>query len=268
MFKSFQKVLDVFIFYNLYIAFGATFLAYSTFFLFQQEASTPIQLLIFVFSATMLTYNIDREQNYRDYPIFIFLNFLSLFLVVYTFIQFPRAAQKYLIHIILISGLYAIPRILGKISHFSLRHVPWLKVFLIAYVWAVVTAELPILILRKEIIYPFYDFLFWERFIFFLAITLPFDIGDLPEDKERGVKTLAMLLGIQNIKIISIGLIFIFWLLIYLNYPLSYFLMQGLLVAWVVGSILPINLTISPLYYRRMLDGSILIYAFLNMLFI
>lgn len=214
----------------------------------------------------MLTYNIDREQSYQQYPEFIFLNIIVVLLVVYTFFQFQIIVQLYLTHIILISGLYAIPRILGNISRFSLRHIPWLKVFLIAYVWAIVTAELPLLILSEETEPLFYGSLFWERFVFFLAITLPFDIGDLQEDKERGVKTLVMVLGIQGVKVSSFLLILVFWAIVYFNYSIFYFWIQGLLVLSIVIVIFLIKNETSPLYYRRILDGSILFYALLTLL--
>ena len=76
-----------------------------------------------------------------------------------------------------------------------LRDINFIKIFVISFVWAGLTALLPI---AKET-FPtpnnITTMLFLERFIYIFAITLPFDIRDQEVDNLSGVKTIAARLG-------------------------------------------------------------------------
>jgi hypothetical protein len=87
-----------------------------------------------------------------------------------------------------------------KSSWIRMREVPGLKIFFIALVWTIVTEGFPNLLAHKEwVILPFL-----ERFLFVLAITIPFDIRDLKLDGEE-IHTIPQFLGIKRAK--SLGII-------------------------------------------------------------
>jgi 4-hydroxybenzoate polyprenyltransferase len=80
----------------------------------------------------------------------------------------------------------------------ELRKIPYIKPFLISYIWAcVATAPQIFLTLNAPI------FHIWpECFLFILALTIPFDIRDMESDHIDGVKTLATKFQIKHIKVL------------------------------------------------------------------
>jgi 4-hydroxybenzoate polyprenyltransferase len=81
------------------------------------------------------------------------------------------------------------------------------KIFLIAIVWSYVTGVIPMYeqgtALRPLLIY------FLEIVLFFIAITIPFDIRDLSVDRANDVKTLPYLLGRKLSTLIALFLLLI-----------------------------------------------------------
>jgi 4-hydroxybenzoate polyprenyltransferase len=80
----------------------------------------------------------------------------------------------------------------SSLSKYSLRNIPYLKIFLIAGSWA----GLSVFWWR-----PFNHealLLFLIRLIIVLVITLPFDIRDIDDDKKKQLKTIPIFLGHQK----------------------------------------------------------------------
>ncbi|MCB0395026.1 MAG: hypothetical protein KDD36_00135 [Flavobacteriales bacterium] len=81
--------------------------------------------------------------------------------------------------------LYRLP--IGKWG--GLRALPYLKLPLIAVVWALVTVALPVVsgwtVMTRENMY----IMFAERSLFIFALTLPFDVRDAKDDSAEGLKT-------------------------------------------------------------------------------
>lgn len=98
-----------------------------------------------------------------------------------------------------------------------IRKIPFLKVFYVGLVWALMNCWLTL----PEFNFP----IFLISFFFITALVLPFDIRDMKSDT---VKTFPQIIGIQNTKYIAYLLIFISNILsaIYLdfNYSMSFFL--------------------------------------------
>ena len=82
---------------------------------------------------------------------------------------------------------------------FGLRKIPGLKLFLIAFVWAFSAVVLPIFELQSSFAFeiPFKDIaiLTLKRFLFVAAITIPFDIRDIFQDKTFELKTIPTVFG-------------------------------------------------------------------------
>lgn len=109
------------------------------------------------------------------------------------FLQFPFRLQWMLALPCLIALGYALP--LGS-SGKRLRDLHFLKIFLLAAVWAWITVWLPAAELQAD------DsrgvLLMWlERFAFIFALVIPFDIRDLEIDRHTGVKTIPGALGVK-----------------------------------------------------------------------
>lgn len=106
----------------------------------------------------------------------------------------------------LITLLYAVPFFLPAKNSTSrkgnLRSISGFKIYIIGIVWASVTVVLPVL---ENGLFPYTDMwiVFVQRFLFIIAIMIPFEIRDLAFD-DTSLKTLPQVLGIKKAKIISV----------------------------------------------------------------
>ncbi|MGY5351197.1 hypothetical protein ACXGQW_01275 [Wenyingzhuangia sp. IMCC45533] len=112
----------------------------------------------------------------------------------------------------------------------SLRYVPFLKIFLIGFVWSGVTV---FFIEDLDVTSMLY---FIQIMLFVIALTIPFDIRDLEFDRGN-VKTIPMLIGIHNTKWVG-GVCVVCALLIHMtimkSYSLSFVLVSIALVFLIV----------------------------------
>ncbi|WP_326984194.1 hypothetical protein VUJ46_06525 [Chryseobacterium sp. MYb264] len=179
-----------------------------------------------------------EEQNTFRYPTFflIFITYFSGYL--YTKYQYTRHFFKILI-LNAIGGIISalliyhnhneirllkwfIIVVLGLLynSFFLdvyIRKIPFLKVFYVGLVWALVNCWLTLPEFNLSI--------FLISFFFITALVLPFDIRDMKSDT---VQTFPMLIGVQNTKHIAYLLIFVSNILsifyLDLNYSIAFFL--------------------------------------------
>lgn len=163
-----------------------------------------------IFSATFLTYNLtaflsgvtqlgsegvrQRGSDGKKRSVLNFLLLLNLLLLFWSFPYHSLRQSLFLMHLGLISLLYNIPDRFAKTRFRSIRSVPLIKVFLIAYVWAAIGAWYPVLL--SEPLKESFLLLFVLFFMFILAITLPFDIRDYHSDKRASLLTVPGVLGI------------------------------------------------------------------------
>ena len=118
----------------------------------------------------------------------------------------------------MLNFLYAfpfLPRTLYLDTNQNLRLISGLKVYLIALVWSGVTVILPI-------VNNGFDFnadvgiTFCQRFIFVLALMLPFEIRDLQYDSLK-LATIPQKIGAKNTKVMGVLLLIVFLLLEFLK---------------------------------------------------
>jgi hypothetical protein len=275
-----RKIIDLFLYSNIYIAAAAIALTWQTqlilFGTFQLD-----NLSILVFFATMFIYASHRLVGLFSVKKFIkegrfhIINTYKKHIWIYTgvailgltyaFFQVSFNVQLALILPGLISIGYVIP-FLGfrQNRKLRLRDLNWIKIFLIAIVWAYVTVILPIIDVR---------FLQWpdllifiERATFIFMITLPFDIRDLKVDKYNNVKTIPAVYGIPfTLKLIALSVVFLFFLTVvnYILLPATplYFAAFGLslsLTSTYVFIKISINKT-DDYYFTGLLDGTMLL---------
>ena len=130
---------------------------------------------------------------------------LSLPLIIFSSFSLSLNHVIALLPLGIISLGYTIPVIREGSNNIGLREIPGLKIFLIAFVISCVTVLLPVISSREETSFSDSEilYLFIERFLFVFAITIPFDIRDLPFDKINQTKTIPVMLGENKAKIIS-----------------------------------------------------------------
>lgn len=235
MIKYFRKPLDFLLFSNIFIALGALAQGLVTFHLLGFAASWVT--LGFLFFATLLIYNfsilIQQPKKpefskyrrvrwiFKNFKLNLCLTIIAFLAVIILFLQLNFKAQILSLFLGLLSLAYALP--LFKINNrkFGLRNIPGLKLFLIALVWALSTVLIPYFQLQEtENLYQSIFQLFiltFKRFLFIAAITIPFDIRDIFQDKLFNLKTIPTILGekraylfCQAMLIIYLVLLFIF----------------------------------------------------------
>lgn len=260
---------------NLFIAFCAVAFVSSGAKLLGNEPLT-VQQAALIFSSTFLTYNLTiflvnllhKQKPERSGKMGWFLKNrhimypllgLNLFILLWAFPYHSVRQSLFFLHLALISILYNVPDRLANTAYRSIRSIPLLKVFLIAYVWAAIGAAYPALLSGRADgeVYA----LFFLFFSFILAITLPFDIRDYAPDQNRSLLTVPGMIGIGPTKGLAI--------LSMLLYGTGLVLYYGLLLQAAVLMLISLPLIWfssqrkKDWYYTGLLDGLILLQFFL-----
>jgi hypothetical protein len=232
----FSQAVSVFFYCNFFIAACAAALLYETCYLLHLLPSMHWFILLSFF-CTMNVYTFhyylkcvtpvedDRINWYRKHTSWIWLLLVIgacviawLLITHFTFL-FSHKNFLWTLFIPILSIGYSFPFLPGRRA---LRHLGWLKLPLLSFVWSFTTVSLPVLystansVDRTQI-----QVLFINRFLFILALCVLFNLRDYEEDKADKVMTPAVLLGPG--KVLSIGK----WILSALN------LIAGILLAWV-----------------------------------
>jgi 4-hydroxybenzoate polyprenyltransferase len=202
--KSFIRVI---VFSNIWVAFCLLGLTLSSeIFL----CTTNFEISQFVFFATIFAYNFQRiirlkkghNHSYKSWleknrKAIYLLMFLAAIISTRLFFDFKSSTQI----AILFTGALSI------FYPFGLRKIPFAKIFIISFVWAVST--MLILVLENNI--SISQNIIWQlvsRFLFVFAITVPFDIRDVEYDSQN-VITIPLFFGVKIAKIISVFALFI-----------------------------------------------------------
>jgi 4-hydroxybenzoate polyprenyltransferase len=212
--KAFFSVLDYLLFSNIFIAFCAVAQGLVTYFLLKLPANHYV--LAILFCGTLVIYNLSillakpkSPQNSaikRVRWVFSHLQFIKhitfmagacLIPLGLFFLSFET--QLLMLFIGIIAVAYNYPFFQINQQNIALRNIPGIKLFLIAFVWSVSGVILPIICLQNSlgITVALTDvfFLFTQRFLFICAITIPFDIRDLFQDKYYQLKTIPVIWG-------------------------------------------------------------------------
>lgn len=264
-----KRSIDFVLFTSLFIAFGAASLVARTYILFDLEIDYSI--VFFAFASTLFTYNLTKvapiyfkttgsdyaynrrnQWNFEHKNLLILLTLAPAIISSYCFFQLTFFQQLFVAHIGLISVLYTTPILKGK----TLRDIPFLKIFLIAYVWAG-TSIIPILEFGfdyKVIL------LFTENLLFIFAITLPFDIRDYARDKSQEIKTIPQTIGIKNTKIVAIScILFSSLAMFFTSVEMNYLLTNTLLNFSVIPLIIYSTEEKGEYYYLGLVDIALIL---------
>lgn len=258
-----QKIAYFVCYSNLWIGAGAggTAILYSICF----DRLLNWNLIVFLFASTVLAYTFQRYEKIRKnqgisgprvdwmlthqktVKLIMILAFLTS---LYTSILLSFNALFLLPFTAVISFLYAF-KIKGK----NLRDIPFLKIFLIALVWALSGGLMCFIedqdLGRESIQYSFF------LFLYIIAITIPFDIRDIHLD-EAEKNTIPQIFTIQGAKVIGLTLSIIAFFILRSITDLSiWFYVIGFSMTAV--AIVSCNTRRNELYFSLGVDGLLLV---------
>lgn len=280
--NSLFKILKAIIHSNLFISVAALLLT----------VETQIQLglrpqwhpyLFLIFFATIFEYNVHRLFTILFFPqalnspkhLWVKENKVLFYIVVsfsvigflLTLLQAKFSVLLALSPLALLTVFYSIPIANSHKEIFRLREIPYLKIFLIAIVWSVVTVLLPLIYHNAEINFFNYIGIILERFLFVFAITIPFDIRDMEEDTASNLKTIPLQLGKKKAEMLSLWAMYVFMILTCMHYFITsqIFIAIAMLISGIstLYFIQNKNLQKSPYYFYGILDGTMLLQAVL-----
>jgi len=208
------SILDFLLFSNLFIALCAVAQGLVTYHLLQVPADRYV--LAFLFFSTIGLYNFSmllaKPKDPHNSPylrvrwifshhrLIISITLISILSIIPLGLWYLSIESKLLM---IFTGLlavgYNVPFLTLNQQKIGLRNIPGIKLFLIALVWSVSCVLLPIIELERSYQINISSaetlLLVFKRFLFIAAITVPFDIRDLFQDKLYTLKTIPVMLG-------------------------------------------------------------------------
>jgi len=191
---------------NILVAFAVFSLYKVTELLFNFQDSN---LGLFMFFSTLLAYNYMRlsilldfdqynlksQQIVQDQNALYCIFVISIFAILSLFFILGSSFFKLVLPAILISLLYPCSIKINK-NFYSIRQIPFFKIFLIAFTWSYITVLVPLWYHDFKMDYFMLD-VFFQRLLFVIAISIPFDIRDCDTDK---IMTIPNTIGIIESK--------------------------------------------------------------------
>ena len=265
------KLFEALAYSNFIVALGAASLGYlNTMILALPQHQI---LTAFLFTSTFLIYNLQRrltlsndkqaeteleKWNERNKNIVNLLTLISLAFSLYFYLKLPFNVALVVIPLAVISFAYVLPFKNG----YSLRELPYLKVLIVSFSWAITTVILPILSADANHLFlestPYLLIVSIMAFVF--AESLPFDIRDLYIDQKNRLKTIPLGLGVKKSLILSVlcfSLTLSCMLYLHLEGTISSLILWcfALSVAVALLLFLKIKTGMSHLYYALLLDS-------------
>jgi 4-hydroxybenzoate polyprenyltransferase len=139
---------------------------------------------------------------FAHYRLMVTFTIVSLLSLIPLFFLITTESKILLIFLGCLSFSYSLPLFTIGDHKFGLRNIPGLKPFLITLVWTMSCVLFPVL----EVLHRHTDdismrdttILIAKRFLFIGALTIPFDIRDLFDDRTQGLKTIPVAWGEKN----------------------------------------------------------------------
>ena len=172
----------------------------------------------FIFCATLVIYNLgyfnamfSTERSYRkqarwmkaNMVYWVFSILIGLLGLIYLVAKFGVLGQLTFGVFGFITFIYVLHDVSLFGKHFSIRSVPYIKVFIVALTWSVITILPQIIDLKTNIAELNWEWLLFERFFFILSITLMFDVRDLNHDSKK-LHTFPQSIGVIKTKWLSV----------------------------------------------------------------
>lgn len=274
-----RQVLDFILFSNIFIGLCAAAQGMVTYYLLGEDPDKYV-LGILLFS-TIALYNFsiflakpakpELSAHRRVQWIFshqrmvITITIISVLSLIPLFLFLSATSKLLLVFLAALSVAYNLPFFTINDKKIGLRSIPGVKLFLISLVWSLSCVLLPILELESNHIVAISSkdtiLLLAKRFLFIAAITVPFDIRDLFDDKQHELKTIPVMLGekkaylfCQVLLIAYLVLLFLFNQSIDLNF--AALLLTIILTGWLIFKS---EWKRNEYYYFLYLDGTMIL---------
>ncbi len=212
--RAIFSTLDFLLFSNIFIAFCAVAQGLVTYYLLKLPPNKPV--LAFLFFSTLLVYNLSMLLSkpaqpqtspfkrvrwiFSHHRLIISITLIAglcILPIALLYLSYPSKLLMAFVGSIAIA--YNFPFLTINQKNIGLRNLPGIKLFLIAFVWSVSCVLLPIVELENKlgisITLGETLLLVAKRFLFICAITIPFDIRDLFQDKLYELKTIPVMWG-------------------------------------------------------------------------
>lgn len=188
----------------------------------KSKSHTDVVFFCALFFATIIGYNFVKyfgltKFHYRSLTTKLkdiqTLSLICVFGFIFCFFQLGLNVQLGLLVLGAITFFYGMP--LSWISQKSLRKISGLKIYIIAFVWAITTALLP----QFHNNLNFIDINFiWvvERFVFIFVLMLPFEIRDMNFDDLK-LSTIPQKIGLSNTKKLGYFGVFLLFSFVFFN---------------------------------------------------
>ncbi len=244
--NTLKKILLFYVFASLHVALATGAMTYVTLLKYGKMDLNPV---LFVILSTVVSYNfirlvrLDTIKSWmsvwlkENKKLIFFLSGTCSFLLLFLLAKLHWESILILIPFTVLTFFYSVPVFYKRKS---LRFMPGVKLFVIAFSWAGVTVFFPLVDSQ-------YHFnaaiivLFIQRVFLVMALTIPFDIRDLDYDKED-LKTIPQLIGVTNAKRLGSFFVLIF---IGLEFYFYQFKIDLMLPELLVGALLFIGLYLS-----------------------
>jgi hypothetical protein len=206
--KTFRTLLDFYIQSSMHVSLSVVALAGVT----MLEFDYPMQadVLLFLFFGTVVGYNFVKYAGVANLhhlertPFLKSIRICTAMAIVgltYQAFQLPIIVLLYSGAFGSLTILYAFPFLKGR----NLRSLKGLKIYIIAIVWAGSTVVVP-LVAETAIATTHVWIEFFARFLFVIALTLPFEIRDLKYDPAE-LGTLPELIGVHKTRWLGVALL-------------------------------------------------------------
>jgi hypothetical protein len=246
-----NRVFDFVFYSNLFISLCAVLMSFETFILLDIKVSfdSAFPLIPIIFLSTLFVYNLDLFHTNHSAPGFghsvrqtwrlrnikkiRFVNVsLAVLIILLSFFS-SSASLIFFVHLAVISVAYYLSFEIGSAKFSSLRSIPFLKAFIITYVWTASTVLLPALKNGRDLLHDHEVLMvFAERYLFLFALAIIFDIRDMKSD-NKNILTIPGAIGSFKTKVISFCLLALNISLIMMHYEdiriLAPLILSGLL---------------------------------------
>ncbi len=214
--KYLQPAFDALLFSNVFMALCAVAQGLVTFHLIGAKPDCPV--LVLLFTSTLGLYNFciliirpKRPESspyrrvrwfFKYYQLMVGITIVSMLSLLPLFFLMSTDSKLLLIFLAALSIGYGLPVFTHSGRKTGLRNIPGLKPILITVVWTLSCVLLPVL--QSKALGQTYLtntdtlILVGKRFLFIGALTVPFDIRDLFQDKIAGLKTIPVAFGEQK----------------------------------------------------------------------
>lgn len=285
--KVLLSILDFILFSNLFIAICAVAQALVTYQLLGAKPDRYILAVIFfgtlsVYNFSMLVANpktlaaspfMSMRWAAEHHRMMISITLIStLCIIPLGLLYLSIEAQVILTFTAIIGVGYSIPFLTIAEHKIGLRNIPGIRIFLVAIVWCISCVLLPVVELEKNYAISISAgetlLLSAKRFLFVIAITIPFDIRDLAQDKQHPLKTIPVLKGEKKAYLFALILLLSYLLLMLLfnkGFDLAIIALAAslFLTAWLI---INASRKRNEYYYFLFLDGTMLLQYLLLLL--